>query len=64
MTKKKLTYEAAYEELEQILQALQEEDIGLDSMAKSLSRAKELIEFCREKLHAVEEELENLYDEE
>ena len=64
MAAKKLTYESAYAELQEILVSIQQEEINLDSLAKQLKRAKELIEFCKEKLHAVEEELDDLFDEE
>lgn len=63
MTKKKLTYEQASEELQDILEKLQEDEVGLDSLANYLIRAKELIEFCRNKLRAVEDELEGIFDE-
>ena len=63
MSKEKLTYERAYAELNQILKAIQEEQIGLDQLAMELKRAKELIQFCREKLRAVEHELDDIFDE-
>ena len=64
MTKKKMTYENAFAELQEILESLQSQDIGLDDLAKNLQRAKELIEFCRTRLRAVEEDLDELFDEE
>ncbi len=64
MTKKKQTYETAYAELQNILEAIQTKEVSLDSLAAQLKRAKELIQFCKEKLHAVEAELEDVFDEE
>jgi exodeoxyribonuclease VII small subunit len=64
MASKKMTYESAYAELQEILISIQQEEISLDDLAKQLKRAKELIEFCKEKLHAVEEELDDLFEEE
>ncbi len=64
MTKKKQTYENAYEELQTILEAIQSEEVSLDALAAQLKRAKELIQYCKEKLRAVELELEDVFDEE
>ena len=64
MAKQKLTYERAYAELRKILNAVQQDEVGLEQLAAELKRAKELIAFCREKLHAVEEELEEIFEEE
>jgi exodeoxyribonuclease VII small subunit len=63
MTKKKQTYETAYAELQTILEAIQTEEVSLDALAAQLKRAKELIQFCKEKLRAVESELEDVFDE-
>jgi exodeoxyribonuclease VII small subunit len=62
MTKKKQTYEGAYNELQTILEAIQSEEVSLDALATKLKRAKELIQFCKEKLRAVELELEDVFD--
>ncbi len=62
MTKKKQTYESAYAELQKILEAIQTKEVSLDALAAQLKRAKELILFCKEKLRAVESELEDVFD--
>ena len=62
MAKKKQTYESAYVELQTILEAIQSEEVSLDSLATQLKRAKELIQFCKEKLRAVESELEDVFE--
>ena len=64
MAKKKQTYESAYVELQSILEAIQSEEVSLDALATQLKRAKELIQFCKEKLRVVELELEDVFDEE
>lgn len=62
--KTKLTYEAAILELQQIVTALQEENIGMDEISEKIKRASELIKFCREKLRAIAEEVnEGMRDE-
>ncbi len=63
MARKKLTYESAYEELQEILANVQSDEVALDTLATQLKRAKELIAFCKEKLRAVEDDLDEILDE-
>jgi len=64
MTKKPtetpLSYEAAWQELQTIVQALQEEIVGIDDLSQKINRANELIRFCREKLRQAESEIGKL----
>ena len=64
MARKKLTYESAYEELQEILANVQNDEVPLDTLATQLKRAKELIAFCKEKLRAVEEDLDEILEDE
>ncbi len=57
---KKMTYDSAYQELNQILEALQTEDNGLDNLSKKLKRAVELSEFCKNQLRSIEEDIEKI----
>ncbi len=57
-----LTYESAYAELQQIVQDLQGELVGIDDLAVKIARAQELIRFCRERLRQTEEEVGKLLD--
>lgn len=57
-----LTYEAAYAELQEIVQALQEERISIDDLPAQIARAQVLIRFCRERLRQTEEEVGKLLD--
>jgi len=52
-----LTYESAYAELQQIVQDLQGEMVGIDDLALKIERAQELVRFCRERLRQVEAEV-------
>lgn len=56
----KLTYEAAYAELQQIVQDIQNETVGIDDLTAKIARASELIRFCRERLRMTEEEVKSL----
>jgi exodeoxyribonuclease VII small subunit len=58
------TYEQAYAELQQILQALQEEQVSVDELGERSRRAAELLRYCREKLRRTEAELETLFPDE
>ena len=55
---KKKGFDQAYEELQDIVAKLQEDDAGIDSLSSKMKRAKELVEFCRDKLREVEEDIE------
>lgn len=57
---KKMTYDSAYQELNQILTNLQSEDTGLDDLSKKLKRAVELSEFCKNQLRCIEEDIEKI----
>ncbi|MBL7923866.1 MAG: exodeoxyribonuclease VII small subunit [Bacteroidia bacterium] len=63
----KFSYEKAKAELEEILEELERGETGIDTLAKHVKRAGELIRLCREKLRSTEKEvgglLENLDDE-
>jgi exodeoxyribonuclease VII small subunit len=57
---KKITYDAAYAELSQILNTLQDEDTSLDELSTLLKRANELADYCKTKLRSIEEEIEKI----
>ncbi len=56
--RKKLTYEEAYSELEDILQQLQEGEISMEKLPELVQRAGELVNYCRQKLRSIEKEVE------
>lgn len=54
-------YSEAVEELEKILASLEEnEEINMDEIAGKVKRASELMAYCKNKLHQLDEELENI----
>ena len=55
-----LTYESAYNELQQIVRALQEDQINIDELPERIARAGELIRYCRERLRQTESALQKL----
>ena len=58
MKEEKMTYESALEELQEVVEALRNEMIGVDDLTAKVNRAKELIEFCKNALRKVSEDLE------
>ena len=47
------TYEGAYNELQQIVSALQSDAISIDDLSEKVKRAAELVAFCQDKLRNV-----------
>ncbi len=60
MTKKKISYTEAIEEIEQILQQIENEELDVDDLSTKVKRVSTLIKLCKEKLHKTEEEVENI----
>jgi exodeoxyribonuclease VII small subunit len=56
----KFNYEKANTELEQILEELERGETGVDTLARHVKRAAELIRACREKLRSTSQEVEGL----
>lgn len=60
MNEEKLTYEAAYAELKDIMSELEGDDVSVDVLSQKMRRALQLIEFCKKKLTAVEDDVARL----
>ena len=54
----KISYKAALAELEQILAAIEEEQVDVDELAVKVKRSAELIRFCRSRIDAASIEVE------
>lgn len=59
---KKISYTEAMTEVENILASLRGDNIDVDTLTAKVTRASELIELCRKRLHATEEEIKKLFD--
>ncbi len=55
--KDKLTFDTAYEAIENIINQIEQESIPLDELADKVKEAKKLLAFCDEKLKHIEAEL-------
>jgi exodeoxyribonuclease VII small subunit len=57
---KKLTYNDAIEEIEQIIAKIENDEYSIDDLADKVKRISFLINYCKEKLHNTEEELDKV----
>jgi exodeoxyribonuclease VII small subunit len=46
MSKTKISYDASFEELQEIMQDLQEDEISVDELTAKVKRAAELLKIC------------------
>ncbi len=61
MTKAKLTYTDAVNELESILADLENNsEVNMDDISIKVKRAALLMEFCKKQLHEIDTELEKM----
>ena len=58
-----IAYAAALAELEEILDALEDESTDVDLLTARVARAAELITICRERIGAVQMEVERIVGE-
>lgn len=52
-----MTYEKAMKRLEEIVAKIESGEMDIDALATNLKEAKELVEYCKEKLTKVEAEV-------
>jgi exodeoxyribonuclease VII small subunit len=57
---KKFSYDSAIKELNQIIESIQNDEIGLDQLGEMIKRANELVGKCKTKLREVDAQIENL----
>ena len=56
-----MTYESALKELQEVIEELRNDMVSVDDLTKKVKRAKELTDFCKNKLRNVGEDLEGLF---
>jgi exodeoxyribonuclease VII small subunit len=56
------TYEAALEELEQLVGLIESGQLPLEQLLTGYQRGAQLLDFCRQKLQAVEDQIKVLDD--
>lgn len=60
MTKKKLTYSQAIEEIEEIISKIENDEIEIDELPQNVGRVAELLKYCKAQLRSTEEEVEKI----
>ena len=60
---KKLNYTQAMQRLEEIVAKIESGEMDIDSLTDNLKEAKGLVNFCKEKLTKVENEVKTILDE-
>ncbi|MGL4851969.1 MAG: exodeoxyribonuclease VII small subunit [Phocaeicola sp.] len=63
MAAKKLNYELAMKRLEEIVTQVERNELGIDQLSSSLKEAQQLLNFCREKLYNVDQEIKQMLEE-
>lgn len=59
----KLTYQSAFEELQQIVTDLEEGEVNVDELSERVKRATQLISICKNKLTETEEDVNKILNE-
>lgn len=62
MKEQELTYEQAYEELQQIIADIESGEISVDLLSEKVKRAAELIQLCKSKLTSTENDVQKILD--
>lgn len=63
MENKEINYSEALGELEEILRSIEEGSSDIDTLARKVTRATELIRLCKERLVKVEAEVKSILEE-
>jgi exodeoxyribonuclease VII small subunit len=63
MITKKVTYQEAIDEIEEILAKIEKEELDIDELTEKVKRVSFLLKTCREKLKQTNEEVEKILGE-
>jgi exodeoxyribonuclease VII small subunit len=58
---KEIRYQDAVSELENIVQAIEEDELDIDKLSDEVKRALELIQYCRTKLRTTEDDIQKAF---
>ena len=62
-TIKKLSYQDALNEIEEILGKIESNELDIDELAEKVKRVSFLLKFCKDKLQKTNEEVEKILNE-
>jgi len=63
MTAKKVSYNEAMTEIEEILEKIENEEFDVDELAEKVKRVSVLLKICKDKLHKTNEQVEQVLKE-
>jgi len=63
MATKKLTYNEAITEIEEILDRIENEELDVDELAEKVKRVSTLLKMCKDKLHKTNDQVEQILKE-
>lgn len=63
MATKKITYNEAISEIEEILEMIENEELDVDELAEKVKRVSQLLKICKEKLQTTNEQVEQILKE-
>ena len=58
---KKLNFDQAYKELQDILGQIQSEEVSVEELSKLVKRGAELIQYCKKRLRTIEEDIDQAF---
>ncbi len=63
MTNKKISYNEAMTEIEEILEKIENEELDVDELAEKVKRVSLLLKTCKDKLHKTNQQVEQVLKE-
>jgi exodeoxyribonuclease VII small subunit len=63
MTTKKISYNQAMTEIEEILEKIENEELDVDELAEKVKRVSVLLKICKDKLHKTNQQVEQVLKE-
>lgn len=62
MAEKKESYAQAMEKLENIVSAVEKDELDIDQLSEKLKEAQKLVRFCKDKLYKADEEIKKIME--
>ncbi len=62
MAKQEITYKAAIEEIEKILEKIEDGELDVDELTVNVKRVTDLLKICKNKLHLTESEVNKILE--
>ena len=55
-----MTYTEAIDRLNEIMQQMESGELDVDALTETLKEARQLLTFCKEKLHTIEQDVQEI----